>query len=107
MNGVANRKSSSIARGPESADFLFTLDLRRVCKWAFYSIRSSTNSQMTLRFLFARFHDQTANGGCDQDSKEDPPLENTTTKKKSRVQPVNVKTESLNILLRLKTRAGK
>lgn len=77
-------KSSSIAKLPESADFFLLLfffflplDLRSVYKWAFYSIRSSANSQMTLRFLFDRFHDQAANGGCDQDSKEAPPLENT------------------------------
>lgn len=57
--------------------FFLPLDLRSVYKWAFYSIRSSANSQMTLRFLFDRFHDQAANGGCDQDSKEAPPLENT------------------------------
>lgn len=40
----------------------------------FYSIRSSANSLMTCRFLFVRFHDPTANGGCDQDSKKASPL---------------------------------
>lgn len=76
--GLEKGKSSQgIVKLPESADFLFSLDLRRACTWAFYSIRSSANSQMALRFLFTRFHDQTANGGCDQDSKEASPLENT------------------------------
>lgn len=43
---------------------------------------------MTLGFLFARFYDQTANGGCDQDSKRGS---STGGYKKHRVQPTNTK----------------
>lgn len=57
--------------------FFFSLWISGVCTSGLFTALGVQQILRWLRFLFDRFHDQAANGGCDQDSKEAPPLENT------------------------------